>query len=184
MARTIELVARRYAKALWLTAQNASEAGTWREPLGAFVGFMRSSPDLHQLVTSPVFSREEKWGVVSGILKQLKAPEGLSKFFHALLEAGRLDAVVIIARHFEALVDEALGEIVAEVESALPLTENQQKLITEKLEGVTHRKVKVMTVIRPELLAGIRVNVLGKTLDASLIANLNSMQNVLLQAEA
>ena len=177
-------VARRYSKALWMSAENKTVAQEWLPALEAFVASIDLSKDLQALLKSPAISMEKKWGVVEEILKLVKSPTAITNFVRFLLMQGRIGAISEIAEAFKDQVLIANKAVEAVVESALPLTENQSRILIEKLEKASGQKVTLITNTNPELLAGLRVRIMGRTLDATLTSNLESMQQALLQAEA
>ena len=61
------------------------------------------------------------------------------------------------------------------VKSAVALSAQQQKQLSEVLEAKTKKKIHLDLVVEPSLIAGIQVSVLGKTMDGSLAACLDGL---------
>lgn len=184
MASSLAVVSKRYSKALWRLAEGPGQANEWIAPLKNISAMLDSSQDLRVLLQSPSFNFEKKWKVLEEILTLTKTPKPVIQYINYVLKAGRLAALSEITKQFEKLVDESNNTIEAFVESAIALTEIQSKSLIDRLEKFTGKKVRAKISTKPELLAGIRVHMMGRTLDASLTANLGMMQQALLHAEA
>lgn len=184
MASSLTVVSKRYSKALWRLAEGPAEASGWTPALKNFSQTLATSKDLQGLFKSPAYSAESKLKVLEEILSRLQAPLGVVNFVKYLLKSGRLAALPEITKQFEVLVDESNNTIEARVETAIPLTEVQKQSLVVHLEKFTGKKIRVLVEQNAELLAGIKVHMSGRTLDASLTANLGMMQRALLHAEA
>ncbi len=184
MAAGSSVIAKRYSKALWRLADGPGEATEWVQPLKSFSQAIETSADLRTLLKSPAYPVDKKWSVFEEILTKVQAPKQLQHFAKYLLKSGRLEVVSEITKQFETLVDISNNTVEATVESALPLSEVQNKALVDRLEKFTGKKIRAKIVTKPELLAGIRVHMMGRTLDATLAANLGLMQQALLHAEA
>ncbi len=184
MGSNNQAIARRYSNALWMSAENKETAQEWLPALVDLVAAIDLSKDLQALLGSPAISVEKKWSVIEEILKLVKSPTPLTNFVHFLLKAGRIAAISEITVAFKNQVLIANKAVEAVVETALALTEKQSQMLTSSLEKSTGQKVTLITNINPELLAGLKVRILGRALDASLTSNLESMQQALLKAEA
>ncbi len=184
MASHNQTVARRYSRALWMMTEGKKEnAEAWLSALEAFVASMDQSKELSQVLDHPAFSIEKKWAVTEEVLKLVKSPAPLNRFIKFVLEAGRISSLSDISEAFKDLVLSANQTVEAFVETALPLSEQQSRLLVEKLQKATGKKVTLTTRLAPELLAGLRVKILGRSLDASLNSNLGLMQQALLKQD-
>lgn len=184
MATHNPVVARRYSKALWMHAQeNKGTAENWLAALEALVACIDQSKDLAQLLESPSFSFEKKWAVVEEVLNLVKSPAEINKFMRVLMRAGRAAALSDIVESFKDIVNDANQTVEALVQTALPLTEQQSRTLVERLQKSTGKKITLTVQESPDLLAGLRVKIMGRTLDASLVSNLGLMQQVLLRID-
>ena len=84
----------------------------------------------------------------------------------------------LVARLRE-LIAEARGEVTADVTSAIALTDDQQKRLTETLAAKSGKKVKLNTRVDEALIGGMIVKLGSKMIDSSVRSKLASLQNVM-----
>jgi F-type H+-transporting ATPase subunit delta len=176
------VVAKRYSRALWQLAGGKETAKKWKSSLDVLVDAMGSSKEFFELLKSPAFSTQDKWHVVQELATRAGADEGLLHFLKHTVEAGRIEALPGIVEDFNLDLLDAENTLEACIETALPLSEAQLHEVVTMLEKLVSKKVVARVVEDPSLLAGIRVQILGKTLDASLASSLEHMQRQLLSA--
>lgn len=72
-----------------------------------------------------------------------------------------------------------LGEDVALVETAVPLTSKEEEELYEKLAGVFGRYIKLEIQTNPELIGGVVIEVGDKTIDRSILGKLKKLEDYL-----
>lgn len=184
MANNNAAVAKRYSRALWLLARTPDEAEGWVKSFETLLATVRSSKDLQTLLTSPAFPIEQKTKAFSAVLEAEGLPEGFRNFLLAVLRANRAVALESIAEAYRQKVLEARNSVEAIIETAFPLNDASQAKLVSHLEKIVGKKLVVKVKLVPDLLAGLRVNVGGKTLDFSFTAQLNKLERWLEQAQA
>lgn len=109
----------------------------------------------------------EAKGFVAGVVTQLKktgkAPGGTAKVQSLLLK----------------MTAKARGEHQAAVESPVKLTTEEERAIARMLSKVSGHEVHVETVINPELIAGIRIQMADWVMDATMRNELQTMATLL-----
>jgi F-type H+-transporting ATPase subunit delta len=185
MSSSAAIIAKRYAKALWLHAEGNNETiRAWIAPLTSLAKSIRDSRELTELVRSPSFTTEERWNVLSQVAKTLGANDHLVRFLNNVVASGRAPALPAIAEELKQHLLAQENSVEATVETAIALNDASTKQIASVVEKMVGKKVLLTTVLNPELLAGIRIHVMGKTLDASLVSSLDLMNKQLLKADA
>ena len=84
-----------------------------------------------------------------------------------------------IAKEYSAIYNDSRGICNAEVISAVQLTDSQAEKIKEKLEAITGKTIVIKNTVDKSILGGIKLRYLGKELDGSLKARLNSIEKSL-----
>jgi F-type H+-transporting ATPase subunit delta len=79
-------------------------------------------------------------------------------------------------RHFEAVVDERLGWVPAEIASAKDLNPQQRKEVERILGEKLGKFIRATYSVAPALLAGVRARVASREYDATLRGKLDSMR--------
>ena len=181
---SVEVVAKRYSKALFELAGSTEVARSWIAPLDAVVDAVNTSPELANLLRSPAFSAENKWAVLSKLGEHVGAPKPFADYLRLLAEAQRTEALEAISADFKRSVLEAENSVEANVQTAIALSDAQTRQMQSLLEKAFGKKVTMIVISDSDLVAGLRVSIGGKTLDATLSSNLDLMNKELLGAHA
>lgn len=178
-----KIIASRYSKALFSFLDKSSK----REVLEKLIALRQSitgSPELQGLLSSPVFTIEEKLAVMKELVGALKVSNSVGEFIKVLISSKRIEVFSEVVEDFKKRVLAEENAVEGLVETALPLSTTEMSALQKIVESLFKKKVVLETRIEPKLIAGVRVHVLGKTLDTSLESSLQVMQRKLLQAEA
>ena len=95
------------------------------------------------------------------------APEAVAIATLAV-ERGHGGSLGTIAERFGEIAEAERGVVVAEVTTAVPLTDALRASLTEKLAAALGRPVSLRERVDASILGGIRINVAGRVLDGSL----------------
>ncbi|TAK88149.1 MAG: F0F1 ATP synthase subunit delta [Betaproteobacteria bacterium] len=170
-------VARPYAEAAFRLADAAGALGKWSEMLGALV-LVAQDERVQRAVADPNLSDAQAAGIFISILSGSLSGEA-ENFVRVLAENRRIDLLPEIRVQFEALKNEREGVVEAEVESAFELTEAQVADLVQRLEKKTGRKVRTKVQINKDLIAGVKVVLGDKVIDASARAQLGALESAL-----
>jgi F-type H+-transporting ATPase subunit delta len=164
------VAARRYAQAFFELTEKSREALV---ELRAFSEVLQTTPQVSKFFLSPVISSEEKTAALSEIRKHF--PLSIL-FFESLIELNRMDNLSGIADEFERLCDERSGELSVEVESATTISESALDDVRALLQEKWKKKLKLRTSVNPDLIGGFVARAPGKLFDASVVSQLESLQ--------
>jgi len=176
---TLSAVATRYASALADVV--TSRGGALRPPdaiaqLRAFEGILRSSPELHNALTTPAVPGSRKKAVVGRIADL----EGLSRvarnFLFVLVDHRRIALLPEIIQIFERVVDERLGFAQAAVASAAGLTPDQRSQLTAEFERLTGKRLRMRFTVDPSLIGGVVAHIGSTVYDGSVRGQLAAME--------
>ena len=103
----------------------------------------------------------------------------LANTLRIMARNNRLFAVPELVRSLKSLVAEARGEVTAEVVSAAPLTQEQERRLTETLAQKSGKTVKLDARVDDTLIGGMIVKLGSQMIDSSIRSKLASLQNVL-----
>jgi ATP synthase F1 delta subunit len=78
-------------------------------------------------------------------------------------------------------VREYRGEVVAEVTTAVPLTDEERAMTLKRLQEITGKKVLLSEKVDPSIIGGMRIIVGDKLLDLSLRGHLERIREHLRQ---
>jgi F-type H+-transporting ATPase subunit delta len=170
-------VAARYAGALVdvVTGPSGAPQETL-EQLRRFERLLASSTELRHALDSPAVAASRKRAVVSRLAEELTLSGVAQNFLFVLIDHRRLDALSQILDLFEIQLDERLGFARAQVSSARQLNENQRAGLSERLEQLTGKRVRVQFVVDPGLIGGVVARIGSTVYDGSVRGQLAALE--------
>lgn len=172
-------VARRYARAVMRIGAETHTYEKLGREVRALASAMQASEELEQTLANPAIPREERRKVLEAVAVRVGASKLTLHLAFLVLDRERVAALPEISRELDALIDEALGRVKAEVVAAEPLSEAQRKKLQTVLERVSGRQVEMETRQDPELLGGVVAKVGDVLYDGSLRSQLARMRQSL-----
>jgi F-type H+-transporting ATPase subunit delta len=173
---TLGSVARRYATALFAIGEERGNLlGVLRNVQSVADVYNESEP-LRDIMGNP----EVKMDVRRGILKEIGARLGVQdvvrNFLGLLFDKSRIDMLPDISRELNALADQKLNRVRAEVISAAPVADAVVTELKSTLERLTGKVVIMSTKEDPRLLGGIVTRVQDMMFDGSLKRHLDILR--------
>ena len=167
MSTATSEVAAPYAQALLSIAQSKNSVDDINQIAGDFLDLLKSSDDLSQFLANPIVGKEAKRGVIHRILGD-DANQQMKNFMLLLIDKGRIILVEPILEEFRSLVRNLKQTVLAEVISAVELTDEQRETVRQKVQQMTDaQSVELTTQVDADLIGGVIVKVGSKVLDAS-----------------
>ena len=167
-------VSRRYAKALFELAVEARAEELIGQELQSFTDALTSSP-LGEILNNPAYPLVTRKNVLGEVTKVLQSSPLLMRFLSLLLERRRLDSLSDITRQYKKLLNQAKGRIDARVIAASPLEPQALDRVRAKLQQISRKEVLLQSETDPGLIAGLVIELEGKTYDGSVRAYLEAL---------
>jgi len=167
-------IARPYAEALLKAGGDAAVAAE----LTALAA-VASNGNLLAFADNPKANAAQVTEVINSVLKSGGQPPlspKVGNLLSAVLENGRLAALVEIAQQFQLLINARSGVSDAVIHSAFEMSAEQVDDVKATLERRFGRKLNATVVIDSSLIGGIRVVVGDEVLDTSIKARLEQMK--------
>ena len=157
-----------YAQALLSIAQEGGQVDRFSQDCSVLTDLLKASEDLSQLLENPIINPDVKKNVLRQIVAEQVHPTMLN-FVMLLVDRTRIPFLGSICRRYQELVREINQTVLAEVISAVELSESQKDSIRQKVIGMTGaRSVELETSLDSELLGGVIIKVGSQVVDASL----------------
>jgi len=172
-------VAGRYASALFDLANEQNELDKVDSDLGKFQGLLDQSEDLSRLVKSPAFAAEEQERALGAVMDWAAIGATTGNFLKVVTRNRRLFAAEDMITTFRALLARHRGEVAAEVQSAVALTDAQLAALREKLKSSYGKDVRLDAKVDPSLLGGLVIKIGSRMFDSSLKTKLTDLKVVL-----
>ena len=160
-------IAAPYAAALLSVAEAQNKLDPITENVRDLRALLQDSEDLRAFLGNPLLKADVKKGVLGRISEDFDPYT--RNFLMLLVDKGRTLMLGEICDPFRALVRERNGTVLAEVTSAVELSDEQKEAIRQKvLSFADAQQVELETSTDPELIGGVIIKVGSQVIDASL----------------
>ena len=169
--------AKRYAQAVFETAQTASDHDAWTTHLSELTDALQHK-DLLTIMNAPTVTENEKIEVIKLLVS--KFPGNFETFCRLLIQKGSLSDVPDITKQYQKLVDTIKGVSRVSVTSAVKLNNNEKTKLTKQLSDQLEKEIELSESVDESLIGGVVIRIGDKVLDGSIKGRLNSMRASLL----
>ena len=173
-------VSKEYAEALFALAMEAGRERDTMTELATVCRAMGESPALLELLASPALPLVERLTVIERVFGEHVSEQMLS-FLCLLCEKGRVRSFTQCVEDYRTLLDAHLSTVTARVTTAVPLTEEEKRVLTEKLSRTSGYTVRLVCTVDPAIMGGAVVEMDGKIMDGSLRRRLHEVKEVMNQ---
>lgn len=157
-----------YAEALMSIAQSNDLVDRFGEDTNSLLELLNNSDELQEFLTSPVVSADAKKTVLRQIGGEQLHPY-LMNFLMVLVDRRRIVFLEGILNQFQERLRQLRQTVLAQVTSAVELTDAQRQAVTEKVKAMTNaQSVELDAKIDPDLIGGVIIKVGSQVIDASL----------------
>ena len=164
-----------YASALMSLAQSNNLSEQFGEDLRSLLSLLKGSEELRLFLASPLVKADDKKAVIDRISGAEMNPL-MRNFLRLLVDKGRILFLEGIGEQYLSKLRELNQTVLAEVTSAVPLSDAQQQSVREKVQAMTSaRQVEIETKIDADLIGGVVIKVGSQVIDASLRGQLRRL---------
>lgn len=157
-----------YAEALMSLCQSSDLTQRFGEDVAALLNLLQESPEFQQFIINPIVKAEDKKAVLQRVAGEQLHPYTMN-FLKILVERRRILFLEGICKHYQALLRKLNQTVLAEVTSAVELSDSQKQSVREKAMAMTSaQQVDLDTKIDPDLIGGVIIKVGSQVIDASL----------------
>lgn len=177
MARAVS--AKRHAQAVFQIALEKEEIEKWQADLEAIADALKN-PELVALLENPKLRFSEKEKVLQSILTDI-SPIAMNLVYF-LVAKNRLRIVEDLVVEYQRLVNAYHGREMAEVVTAVPLSNEEKERLQKRLATITRKEVVITTQVDPEIIGGVVAKVGDKLIDGSVRTRLQELRSGLIEA--
>jgi len=170
------VLARRYAKALFMVAKEENTVADYAGKLNGLAEVYNSEPSVRDGLINPMYPMEARSKVMSYLAGQADASKILGNFLQLLVQKKRADIIADIAEAYQDMVDEDQNICKGKVRSATALDDALEEKVKTTLQKITGKTVILSTEVDPSILGGIVAQVGDLVLDGSLKTQLSEMK--------
>jgi F-type H+-transporting ATPase subunit delta len=163
---------RGYASAVLAVAESEGSLDRVQDELFAFAKAVERHADLRQALTDASLPSENRKAVIQDLLGDRAHPLTLA-LARFLVDAGQVRRLDAIAEELARMAAERSERTLAEVRSAVPLTDAQRSRVREALAEATGREVELKVVVDPSVIGGLVARVGDEVFDGSVASRLS-----------
>jgi len=164
-----------YASALMSLAKSNNLSEQFGEDIRSLLNLLENSEELRLFLGSPLVKPQDKKAVIDRIAGSEMNPL-MQNFLRLLVDKGRILFLEGIGKKYLTELRELNQTVLAEVTSAVPLSDAQQQTVREKVQAMTSaRQVEIETKIDADLIGGVVIKVGSQVIDASLRGQLRRL---------
>lgn len=167
-----------YATAVVAVAEAEGALASVEDELFAFAKAVDANATLREAVTNRALPVENRIELVRDVLGDRVHPTTMS-IVSFLIEADRARDLSKIADRVAAIAAEERAREVAEVRSAVPLSDAQRERLTQALSRATGKQVEVKVVVDPTVMGGVVARVGDEVFDGSVASRLEDAKQAL-----
>lgn len=172
-------IAGRYAQAVFDLVREEGGLDRLSTEVDSLRSTLNDSADLRTLIGSPLYSREEQESAITAIAGAMGLSQILTNTLRLMAQNRRLFTLPQLVDRLATLIADERGEVTADVVSAAPLSDEQQRRLTETLAQKSGKTVKLNTRVDEGLIGGMIVKLGSQMIDSSIRSKLASLQNVM-----
>jgi F-type H+-transporting ATPase subunit delta len=165
-----------YAEALFQVARAEGTLGEVEDELFRFSQTLAGSDELRGTLTDagiPVARRQQ---IVEDLLGGKASPTTVA-LVSMVVGTGRARELPAIIRQLVEMSAAEANREVAEVRSAVPLTDDQRERLAKALTSATGKQVEVKVVVDPSVMGGIVAQIGDTVIDGSVRSRLDRLRN-------
>jgi F-type H+-transporting ATPase subunit delta len=172
-----DTAARRYAEAAFEVALRDDTVATWRADLDDAASIAADETVGH-LLANPAVALETRTEMADSIFGKTISRPALN-LIGLMLRRGRIEQLPRVAAEFRRLDNARQGITMTTATSAAPLTPDEVRALTERMEQFTGGSVELDLQVDPSLLGGLVVRVGDRLIDGSVRGRLERLRNQL-----
>ena len=167
-----------YGEALYDLAKSEHLDAEILQQLQVLQDAFRAEPDYLRLLSSPALSKSERCGVLDAGFRGKLHPYVLN-FLKILTEKGYPKHFPDCVEAYRAKYNEDHGILPVTAVTAVALTPEQIRKLTQKLSAITGKTIDLQCRIDTNVLGGIRLDYSGKRLDDTVSHRLDALRALL-----
>lgn len=167
-----------YGEALYGLAREEGLDKTILDQLSVLNQSFRQEADFVRLLSTPNLSKQDRCRVVDDCFRGKVQPYVLN-FLKILTERGYVHHFSDCCKAYRALYNRDHGILPVTAVTAVALSDDQSRRLTEKLAAITGKTIELTNRVDPACMGGVRLNYDGKQLDDTVAHRLDAIRGLL-----
>jgi F-type H+-transporting ATPase subunit delta len=179
----IDVVANRYAQALFEVGEEANKIDDFNEELKTIADILRDNKDFYEALKSPLIGKNDKNKLIDNVFSNMFSIEMIN-FLHILVDKNRVSIIDNIYIAFKELVNKKNNIIEAVAITAISIKDEILKQLEDKLSTITKKTVILRNEVNKNVLGGVLIRMGNEEIDGTVKARLDKLKDELSQVIA
>ena len=175
-------VARRYAEAFFSIAQEQNKVDQYQQELEKLVQIIEETENLKEYLAHLLVPANEKKEIVAKIFSDQISSTTLN-FLNILIDKRREAYITAIALEYRDMADESRNIAKADLIAAQDVSEEDVKMLAEKLSASMGKTVQLKVSVDPSLLGGVKIRLGDQIIDGTVAKKLAMLKEQLKQVK-
>jgi len=171
-------ISRTYARVLFDLATAVDDVDGADTSLALMLETIESSGELKDALGDESIPPTRKRAIICELFSPSSSPEAVS-IASVAIERGHLELMDAIAREYREIAERERGVVIAEVTTAIELSEELRASLVSKLTAALRRPVTLRERVDAAIVGGVVIKVAGRVLDGSLASQLDQVRAAL-----
>lgn len=176
----INIIASRYAEALFQVGEESNSTEKLYNELKAVVDIINVNKEFSNILKSPIVSKEEKKTLITNIFGSTLDNEMLN-FMKILADKDRLNLLANMEEAFKALLNDKNNILEGVAITAVPMNEGEVNELQAKLSVKYNKTVVLQNEVDKSILGGVLVRLGNEEIDGTVKNRLDKMKEQLSQ---
>ena len=176
----INIIASRYAEALFQVGEDSKSTEKLYNELKAVVDIINVNKEFSNILKSPIVSKEEKKTLITNIFGSTLDNEMLN-FMKILADKDRLNLLANMEEAFKALLNDKNNILEGVAITAVPMNEGEVNELQAKLSAKYNKTVVLQNEVDKSILGGVLVRLGNEEIDGTVKNRLDKMKEQLSQ---
>ena len=175
-------VARRYAEAFFSIAQEQNKIDQYQQELEKLVQIIEETENLKEYLAHLLVPANEKKEIVAKIFTDQISSTTLN-FLNILIDKRRETYITTISLEYRDMADESRNIAKADLIAAQEVSEEDVKMLAEKLSASMGKTVQLKVLVDPSLLGGVKIRLGDQIIDGTVAKKLAMLKEQLKQVK-
>ncbi|GAA0865382.1 F0F1 ATP synthase subunit delta [Paraclostridium tenue] len=176
----INIIASRYAEALFQVGEESNSTEKLYNELKAVVDIINVNKEFSNILKSPIVSKEEKKTLITNIFGS-KLNNEMLNFMKILADKDRLNLLANMEEAFKALLNDKNNILEGVAITAVPMNEGEVNELQAKLSAKYNKTVVLQNEVDKSILGGVLVRLGNEEIDGTVKNRLDKMKEQLSQ---
>ena len=172
----INVIADRYAQALFEVGEETQTTSELYQELSELVDIFNENKDLYNFLKSPLIGREDKKNIFKNQLSN-----SMNNFLKLVIDKDRISAIENMKESYKSLLNDKNNILEGTAITAVELSEKEIKDLEKNLSIKYNKNVTLNNIVDETILGGVLVKLGNEEIDGTVRTRLSKMKNQLSQ---